>query len=333
MRNPPEPDSTFFPLLKMHTNLLSYMLKKNKGIDAIINPNYHPSKIEDGHYLYILKNNPNLKNDFSAYILALCRKKINIKNAFDKSQIMMIAQIAKKIKLEDVKNFFDLEFERLQSEVKPDDIKEKNIEIWKNRHEDRVSKLIASFKTNPSDPIDLNLGTFFMLIREYCIVTDFLMGSKSSDEDKKRLHEISTLIHENRKSVVFFKDSNVLDRPKLKEDIIIYMHALCFNGHINNLETLMKDYLSEKDLLSVVNAIKQESNFKGVVSISGLNTVIDKRIKAQKKDGSGLREDTSRWNEVKKIFDNALKKREDKPRASLKAMLWRALAVGAIFQK
>ena len=221
----------------------------------------------------------------------------------------------------------------MQSEVKPDDIKEKNIEIWKNRHEDRVSKLIASFKTNPSDPIDLNLGTFFMLIREYCIVTDFLMGSKSSDEDKKRLHEISTLIHENRKSVVFFKDSNVLDRPKLKEDIIIYMHALCFNGHINNLETLMKDYLSEKDLLSVVNAIKQESNFKGVVSISGLNKVIDKRIKAQKKDGSGLREDTSRWNEVKKIFDNALKKREDKPRASLKAMLWRALAVGAIFQK
>jgi hypothetical protein len=39
------------------------------------------------------------------------------------------------------------------------------------------------------------------------------------------------------------------------------------------------------------------------------------------KDGSGLREDTSRLNEVKKS--------EDKPRASLKPMLWRALAVGA----
>jgi len=357
MRNPPEPDLTFPLKLKMHTNLLSSLLKKNKGIDAIICPNYDPSKIEDGYYLYILKNNPNnnpnLKKDFTDFILKMCEKKINIKYAFNKSQEKMITQIAKEIKLEDVKNFFDEEFERLQREVKPDDIKKENkIQLDKSqRHENKVNDLIKLFEDNPSNPIDLKLGTFFMLIREYYHATDILRESKYSDEkeqqEKQRLHKISKLIYENRDSVNFFKDSYVVNQPKLKNDIIIYMHALCFNGHIDNLETLMKNHLSKEDLLSVINAIEPKSNFSGQVTISGLSNIIDKRINLQRKDGSGPHKDSSRWAEVKEMFDNGLKQgyeaevaesdeaRREKsenpePGRSLQVRVWRALALGSV---
>jgi hypothetical protein len=319
MRNPPEPDLTFLPKLKMHTNLLSYLLKKNKGIDAIICPNYAPSKIEDGHYLYILKNNPhnnpNLKKDFTDYILTICKEGVNIENVFDKSQKKMITQIAKEIKLEDVKSFFDFELERLQREVKPDDIKKENeIQLEKSqRHENKVNDIIKLFEDNPSNPIGLKLGTFFMLIREYCYATDILRGSKYSDEkkqqEKQRLHKISKLIYENRDRVDFFKGSYVVNQPKLKNDIKIYMHALCFNGHIDNLETLMKNHLSKEDLLSVINEIEPKSNFSGAVTISGLTRIIDKRINLQRKDGSGPHKDSSRWAEVSKIFNNVLKER------------------------
>jgi len=258
-------DPIFFVMLKMHINLLSYKLKNNKDIDAIINPNYLPSKIEDGHYLYVLKNNPNLKNDYSGYILSLCQENINTENAFDKKQIKMITKIAKEITLKDVKKFFDFEYERLQREVKPDDIKENNIEIKENLYGKKVSGLIASFRTNPSQKINLDVKTFFPLIREYCLVTDFERNTPSDEELKQirnRLHEISTLIHQNRESVDFFKNPNVLDNPKLKSDIIVYMHELCYNGDIDNFETLIKDYLSEKDLSFVVNEIDHKSNFE-----------------------------------------------------------------------
>jgi|GEM_PF-6487868 hypothetical protein len=328
MRNPPEPDLTFPLKLKMHTNLLSSLLKKNKGIDAIICPNYDPSKIEDGYYLYILKNNPNnnpnLKKDFTDFILKMCEKKINIKYAFNKSQEKMITQIAKEIKLKDVESFFDFELERLQREVKPDDIKKENeIQLDKSqRHENKVNDIIKLFEDNPSNPINLKLEIFFMLIREYCHATDILRESKYSDEkeqqEKQRLHKISKLIYENRDSVNFFKDSYVVNQPKLKNDIIIYMHALCFNGHIDNLETLMKNHLSKEDLLSVINAIEPKSDFSGEVTISGLSNIIDKRIQLQRKDGSGPQKDTSRWAEVSKIFKNGLKQRYEAEVAEFK---------------
>jgi len=332
-------DPTFFVKLKMYTNLLSYKLKNNKDIDAIIHPNYHPSKIEDGHYLYILKNNPNSKNDFSDFILSLCQKNINIKIAFDKNQIKMITQIAKEITLKDVKKFYDFEFERLQREVKPDDIKENNIEIKENLYGKKVSGLIASFKTNPSQKINLDVKTFFPLIREYCLVTDFERNTPSDEELKQirnRLHEISTLIHQNRESVDFFKNPNVIDNPKLKSDIIVYMHELCYNGDIDNFETLIKDYLSEKDLSSVVNEIDQKSNFNGIVTISGLNNIMDKRINLQSKDGSGPQKDSSRWKDVKEIFNNALKSKNpdengDRP-STLLSKIWKFLALGEVFE-
>jgi hypothetical protein len=95
----------------------------------------------------------------------------------------------------------------------------------------------------------------------------------------------------------------------MSNDIIIYMHALCFNGHIDNLETLMKNHLSKEDLLSVINAIEPKSDFSGQVTISGLIKIFDKRIKLQQKDGSGPQKDTSRWTEVSKTFNNVLRER------------------------
>lgn len=158
-----------------------------------------------------------------------------------------------------------------------------------------------------------------MLIREYVNDTNILRTETLPDEHKEekaiRIVQIANLIQKNKDSVEFFQNQDVVNNPELKADVIKYLHALCYNGHIKNLKTLMTEYLSERDLLSVTLAIplRKKSvigNFDGLITLEGITSMINKRAENSK------RADSSEWREMGNILDKAVAIKVEKIRLS-----------------
>ena len=196
-----------------------------------------------------------------------------------------------------------------------------NISDIANEQKKRVDNLIRLHDKKAKIKLDKE---FFTLIKEYVNDTNILREQLKTlpDEDIKekrsRIGKIANIIQNNNDSLKCLPDNDV---EKNHTNLITYIHALCYNGHINNLETLISYHVSDIGFLTLaqVTPLNKESvkesvgdnNFEGLITLEGMQKMIDKRAQ----DTSS--KDSSQWKEMAKFFDFVIKNKDGLVRVSL----------------
>jgi hypothetical protein len=299
-------------LKKMHTNLMASKLKE-LGEEPAIHPDYAPAKMEDGQYLFFIKEvflkDRELKNRTIDEIKSFCEEKKNIDGIFNIEQARTLKEIAPKIKHKDIKKFFENE---LTDQSVPDgEVRIRVDSLLSQEDLEQQRKVDALIKFHDSGrEIPLTKERFSMLIKEYTSEVYILMkknlSKKSVEEKRDRLDKIEGLIDKNKASLNYLRTQNIEDDKELIVDVTKFMHSTCYKGDLKSLNTLIEN-LGEGNLLAVfvLTPLQKESDkFDGLITLKGMESIIKKRVNFQNKD-------SAEWKKVLDLFGRKINESEE----------------------